>query len=379
MPTMKAVVKVRPERGGAELKDVDTPTIRPDEVLVRVQATSICGTDVHIYEWNPWAQRRLGEKQLPQILGHEVAGEVVETGQAVKSIKKGDYVSCETHIYDPGDLTSLLGQKHIGEHMQILGVDRDGVFAEYVSVPERVCWRNDLSIPPEFACVQEPMGNGVYAVLGEDADVAGKTMVIIGDGPTALFATGVARACGVAKIILVGYSDFNMNIAHKMGADHTLDIKETSLDERHKFILDQTDGYGVDISLEMVGGEKPIEEALLHLRKGGRLTAFGVASEAKVPMDYNNGIVFKGAQIHGINGRKIFDTWYRMRNLLTAKRVDISPVVTHVMALEEYVKGFEMLLVEPRQAAKIVLFPDSDELKAAKERLDEKRDMPSAD
>lgn len=379
MSKMKAVVKVKPEKGGAELAYVDIPTLNPDEVLIRVQATSICGTDVHIYEWNPWAQRRIGEKRLPQILGHEVAGEIVEVGPAVKSIKKGDYVSSETHIYDPGDLTSLLGQRHIGEHMQILGVDRDGVFAEYVMVPERVCWVNDRSIPPEFASVQEPLGNGVYAVLGEDADVAGKSMVIVGDGPTALFATGVARACGVAKIILVGYSDFNMDIAKKMGADYILDIKKSTMEERHKFILEQTDGYGVDISLEMVGGEVPITEAFTHLRKGGRLTAFGITTEAAVPIDYNNWIVFKGAQIHGINGRKVFDTWYRMRGLLAGERLDISPIVTHVMALEAYEKGFEMLLAEPRLAAKIVLFPDRDELAAANERLSEKRDMPAAD
>ncbi|MBD3284777.1 zinc-binding dehydrogenase, partial [candidate division WOR-3 bacterium] len=284
----------------------------------------------------------------------------------------------ETHIFNPGDLQSLLGQRHIGKNMEILGVDRDGVFAEYVMLPERVCWINDRSIPPEFASVQEPLGNGVYAALGEDADVAGKSMVIIGDGPTALFATGVARAAGVAKIILVGYSDFNMNIAKKMGADYILDIKETSLEERHKFVLDETSGYGVDISLEMVGGEVPVREAMTHLRKGGRLTAFGVAAEARVPVDYNNGIVFKGAQIHGVNGRKVFDTWYRMRSLLAARRLDISPVVTHVMGLEDYEKGFEMLVSEPRRAAKIVLFPDSGELTSARERLGQKRDMPSA-
>ncbi|MBN2379797.1 alcohol dehydrogenase catalytic domain-containing protein [candidate division WOR-3 bacterium] len=379
MSKMKAVVKVKPERGGAELQDVDIPTIAAGEVLVKVQATSICGTDVHIYEWNPWAERRIGRDKLPQILGHEVAGEVVEVGPYVQNIKKGDYISSETHIFNPGDLQSLLGQRHIGKNMEILGVDRDGVFAEYVMLPERVCWINDRSIPPEFASVQEPLGNGVYAVLGEDADVAGKSMVIIGDGPTALFATGVARAAGVAKIILVGYSDFNMGLAKKMGADHVLDIKETSMEERSDFVLAETAGYGVDISLEMVGGEVPIKEALTHLRKGGRLTAFGVAAEAQLPIDYNNGIVFKGAQIHGVNGRKVFDTWYRMRNLLGSKRLDISPVVTHVMGLVEYEKGFEMLLAEPRKAAKIVLFPDEGELAAAKERMEEKRDMPAAD
>lgn len=379
MSKMKAVVKVKAERGGAELQDVDIPTITAGEVLVRVQATSVCGTDVHIYEWNAWADRRIGAGRLPQILGHEVAGVVVEVGPHVQSIKKGDYISSETHIFNPGDLQSLLGQKHIGKNMEILGVDRDGVFAEYVMLPERVCWVNDRSIPPEFASVQEPLGNGVYAVLGEDADVAGKSMVIVGDGPTALFAAGVARTAGVAKIILIGYSNYNLDIARRMGADHILDIKKTTLEERSRFILDETSGYGVDISLEMVGGEAPVREALTHLRKGGRLTAFGVAAEAQVPIDYNDGIVFKGAQVHGINGRKVFDTWYRMRNLLAAKRLDISPVITHVMALEEYEKAFEMLIAEPRQAAKIVLFPDADELAAAKERLEEKRDMPAAD
>lgn len=379
MSKMKAVVKVKPEKGGAELQDVDVPTIGPGQVLVRVQATSICGTDVHIYEWNPWASRRVGVERLPQILGHEVAGEVMEIGPHVENLKKGDYISSETHIFNPGDLQSLLGQKHIGKNMEILGVDRDGVFAEYVMLPERVCWINDRTIPPEFASVQEPLGNGVYAVLGEDADVAGKSMVIVGDGPTALFATAVARTVGVAKIILVGFSDFNMEIARKMGADYLLDIKETTLEERNQFVMEQTQGYGVDISLEMVGGEVPVKEALTHLRKGGRLTAFGVAAEVQVPLDYNNGIVFKGAQIHGVNGRKVFDTWYRMRNLLAAKRMDISPVVTHVMDLEDFEKGFEMLLAEPRKAAKIVLFPDNGELKAAKERMEEKRDMPAAD
>ncbi len=379
MPKMKAVVKVKPVRGGAELQDVDIPTLGADEVLVRVQAASICGTDVHIYEWNAWADRRIGSVNLPQILGHEVAGEVVEIGSHVQNIKKGDYISSETHIFNPGDLQSLLGQRHIGKNMEILGVDRDGVFAEYVMLPERVCWVNDRSIPPEFASVQEPLGNGVYAVLGENADVAGKTMVIVGDGPTALFATGVARACGVAKIIVVGFSDYNLDIARKMGADHILDIKKTSLEERRDFVLQQTGGYGVDISLEMVGGETPIREAFTHLRKGGRITAFGVASEAQVPIDYNDSIVFKGAQIHGINGRKVFDTWYRMRGLLSGKRLDISPVVTHITALEEYEKGFDMLMANPRKTAKIVLFPDNAELKAAKERLAEKTDMPAAD
>ena len=199
MATMKAVVKTKPELG-AELLDKPVPKPQSDWVVVKVRATSICGTDVHIYKWDPWSAERIGAKALPQILGHEVAGEVVEVGGHCKRIKVGDYISAETHIYDPGDLTSMLGSFHVGMNMKILGVDFDGCFAEYFALPESICWPNDPSIPPEVAAIQEPLGNATYAVLGEDADVAGKTMVITGDGPISLFASGVARACGAARI-----------------------------------------------------------------------------------------------------------------------------------------------------------------------------------
>ena len=158
--------------------DFDIPKIAEDQVLVKVKATSICGTDVHIYKWDPWSQGRIGEKALPQIMGHEVAGEVVEVGKSVKKIKLGDLISAETHIPHPGDLQAQLCQMHIGERMKILGVDCHGSFAEYFAVPEVVCWVNDKSIPPEYASIQEPLGNATYATLGEDADVAGKSMVI---------------------------------------------------------------------------------------------------------------------------------------------------------------------------------------------------------
>ncbi|MEO0115469.1 MAG: alcohol dehydrogenase catalytic domain-containing protein [candidate division WOR-3 bacterium] len=364
---MKAVVKTRPDFG-AEYKEVESPKPKSDWVVVKVKATSICGTDVHIYKWDPWAQSRIGEKRLPQILGHEVAGEVVEVGSSVKRVKVGDYVSAETHIYDPADLTALLGQFHIGEHMKILGVDCDGAFAEYFAIPESVCWLNDKSIPPEFATIQEPLGNACYAVLGEDNDVAGKTMVITGDGPISLFAVGVARVCGVAKIFLIGKYDFNMAIGKKMGADYLLYTNKTTADERLTFVRDHTNGQGVDIALEMVGSNESIVDCFRMVRKGGRVTAFGIAPTSPLMVDYNNGIVFKGCQIHGINGRKMFDTWYRNRNLLASGRLDPSPVITHMFALEEYDKGFSLMLERPRQSAKIVLFPDKNELAAAKQR-----------
>ena len=371
METMKAVVKVGPEFG-AELQDKPMPRPKPDWVLVKVRATSICGTDVHIYKWDPWSASRIGEKALPQILGHEVAGEVVEVGPHCKRIKVGDYISAETHIYDPGDLTSMLGSFHVGKNMKILGVDFDGCFAEYFALPEAICWPNDSSIPPAIACIQEPLGNAAYAVLGEDADVAGKTMVITGDGPISLFAIGVARTCGVAKIIHCGKYDFNMEIARTMGADHQLYTNKTTHEERLEFVMDHTGGDGVDIALEMVGSQDSIDDCFAMVRKAGRVTAFGIAPESPVPIDYNNGIVFKGCQIHGNNGRKIFDTWYRNRNLLANGRLDPTPVITNVFPLSEFATGFEKMIERPRKSARVVLFPNQEECQAAVKALGKK-------
>lgn len=363
---MKAIVKTKPEPG-AELKEVPEPWISPDQVLVKVRATSICGTDVHIYKWDPWAQGRIGTKGLPQILGHELAGEVVQVGSHVTRIKVGDYVSAETHIYDPGDLTALLGQKHLGEHMKILGVDCDGAFAEYIAVPERVCWVNDPALPPEFATIQEPLGNAVYAVLGEDNDVAGKSMVIFGDGPAGILSAGVARVCGATPIFLVGRSPITLEIGRKMGADHTLSL-EMAPEERISYILDYTHGNGVDIVLEMAGSPQAVSEGFKVLRRGGRFTAFGVLSNSEINLDYNNNIVFKGIQIHGISGRKIFDTWYRVASFLSSRRLDPTPAITHLMLLDDFEEGFQAAIARPRHCVKAVLFPDSKELENAKKR-----------
>jgi threonine 3-dehydrogenase len=365
--TMKAVVKTRGEPG-AELREVETPRIAPHEVLVKVRATSICGTDVHIYQWDDWSANRIGAGRLPQILGHEVAGEVVEVGPHVRSIREGDFVSAETHIYDPRDITALVGQYHIGDHMEILGVDRDGAFAEYIAVPESVCWVNDPSIPPEYASVQEPLGNAVYTVLGEDHDVAGRSVAIVGDGPIACFAVGVARLCGATDIFLVGMSELGMETGKRMGADHLLWVGRDDGIDHEAYVRDHTRGAGVDIALEMAGAPGAVHESLRLLRKGGRFSAFGVLSGGTIELDYNDSFVFKGIQVHGINGRKIFDTWYRVRNFLSSGRLDIGPVVTDLLPLEDFEQGFAGMTANPRRSMKVVLFPDGEELSAARAR-----------
>lgn len=360
---MKAIVKTRPETG-ATLMEVPIPTPGPDEVLLNVKATSICGTDVHIYKWDSWSQNRIGAKALPQTLGHECTGEVVEVGSSVRRIKVGDNISVETHIPDPDDVQTLLGQMHIGEHMKIVGVDCNGSFAEYIAVPEVVCWKNDPCIPPEYASIQEPLGNACYCLLGEDADVAGKTMVILGDGPIGLMAAAIARTVGVTKIFVTGLFDYCLDIAKNVGADHVLNAGDPNLD-RVAFVKDHTGGFGADIVLEMSGAKPAVAEGFKMLRKGGRFSAFGLLGDSEISLNYNSEIVFKGSQIYGINGRKMFDTWYRVRNLLASGRLDLSRIVTGVIRLEDYEEGFRQMMEIPRRSAKIVMFPDQAELAKA--------------
>lgn len=364
---MKAIVKTKAGKG-AELIDVPIPEIADDEVLVKVKAVGICGTDVHIYNWDQWSQNRIGEKKLPQILGHEMSGIVEKVGPSVKGVTAGDYVSAETHIYFPKDLNAMLEQKHIGEAMEILGVDRNGVFAEYVNIPERVLWHNDRQIPFELAAIQEPLGNACYAVLGEDCNIAGKSMVITGDGPISLMAIAIARVCGVTKIFLIGMSDRMMAIAKELGADHILSVNQTTPTERVQLVKDNTYGAGADIALEIVGNQQSVIDAFNCVRKGGRVSAFGISPQPKIEIDYDNYIVFKGIQIHGISGRKIFDTWYRVRNLLASGRLNINSIITDILPMQDFDEAFEKLTAANRNSAKIVMFPDQQDMAQALKR-----------
>ena len=347
---MKAVVKTKPETG-AELLDVEMPRAGSDEVLIQVKATSICGTDVHIYQWERWAQRRIGTARLPQILGHEMAGEVVEAGPGVRKVKPGDYVSIETHLPCGECPQCLRGQMHVCHNLKIFGVDRDGCFAEYVAVPETVVWKNDHSIPLEYASVQEPLGNAVYCTLVEP--VAGKTVLIFGDGPIALFATGVARVSGATRIVLAGMEPARLEIARRMGADEVINVRQQ---DPVQIIHDGTHGIGVDVVLEMAGAQKAIEQSFKCVRKGGRVCAFGIPS-GPVELDWNDAIVFRGVTVYGINGRLMFDTWITVQNLLASKRLDISPVVTHKLPLADFERGFDLMIASPKSSGKVVLFP----------------------
>ncbi len=344
---MLAAVKTRPE-AGFELIDVDIPKPGPDEVLIQVKAASICGTDKHILQWDPWAQSRI---KPPMIFGHECCGIVVETGKNVKRVRTGDYISAETHIPCQHCFQCRTGNMHLCKNLVILGVDRDGIFAEYAIIPEICCWKNHPDLPLDIASVQEPFGNAVYTVM--ESNVGAKRIAIIGDGPTANFACGVASVVGASLIYSLGMADFNLNICKKMGADIAINV--TKEKDYVKRIIDETDG-GVDVVLDMAGNKNAVSDGFSILRKTGTYTSFGISS-TPFEFDMANNIVFKGAKVIGINGRKMFETWYQIRNLLDYKQLNIAPVITHHFAFKDFGKAAETALSPEIDSSKVVLMP----------------------
>ncbi len=334
---MKAVAKLTPAPG-AELIDVKIPTPRPKEVLIRVVATSICGTDLHIYEWNEWAQERINP---PQILGHELAGYIEEIGGEVDSFSVGDYVSVETHLYCGHCKTCRNGKPHICNNLLIIGVDCDGSFAQYIAVPENVIWVNDPALPHEIATLQEPFGNAVHTV--QTADVAGKRVVIFGDGPIGIMAASIAKAEGAATVLLVGLSDVRLEKGRIMGADEVINAQCEPVEEMIKH---------TDVVLEMSGSPIAIKQGLNLLENGGIFVAFGLP-DTPVPIDISEEIVFKEVTIKGVVGREIFSSWERGQQLL--QRIDLAPLVTHQLPLAEYERGIN--LQKNYEAVKVVLLP----------------------
>ncbi len=342
---MLAAMKTKPS-AGAELAVIDIPKPKPDEVLIKVKAASICGTDKHIYTWDKWSQGRI---KPPMVFGHECCGEVVEIGSFVKGIKVGDYISAETHVPCGHCYQCRTGDMHVCRNVSILGVDRNGIFAEYAVVPEICCWKNDSSLSVEIASIQEPFGNATYTVM--ESNVSAKKIAIIGDGPIAAFACGVAHAVGAARIYNLGMIEFNLEICRKMGADISINVtQEKNYRER---ILEETDG-GVDIVLDMAGNKAAVHDGFAILRRMGTFTAFGIAP-APFEFDMAESVVFKGAKIIGISGRKMFETWYQLRNLLDTGKVDPRPVITHRFPFKDFIKAMDLATSHKIPSSKIVL------------------------
>ncbi|GFZ77523.1 L-threonine 3-dehydrogenase [Paenibacillus marchantiophytorum] len=335
---------VKEQRGpGAVLKEVPVPICGEDEVLVKIKATSICGTDVHIYKWDAWADQTV---LTPNVFGHEFAGIVVETGARATGVKIGDHVSAEGHIVCGICKACRTGNAHVCPNTKSFGITAPGCFAEYAVVKASNIIHNDATLPFEIACLQDPLGNAVQTVLS--GDIVGKSVAIIGVGPIGLLAIKVARACGAGTIYAVDINANRLQMAMDMGADHGIHALETRTSEA---LLALTDGEGVEVVLEMSGSPQAIAEGFQAAAKAGRVSLLGIPTR-EVSLDVTNHIIFKGLRVEGITGRKMYDSWYQMKGLLNQKRIDLASVITHRFTLDHYEEAFR--LMAEGQCGKIV-------------------------
>ncbi|HXX27534.1 MAG TPA: L-threonine 3-dehydrogenase [Terriglobales bacterium] len=344
--TMLAVVKQQ-AAPGVEIREVKLPALGSSDVLVKVKVASICGTDLHIYEWDRWAQRRIHPPLIP---GHEFCGNVVAVGNEVTNVREGDFVSAEMHVACGTCLQCRTGEAHICQRVKIIGVDADGAFAEYVVIPESNIWALDPAIPQEYASILDPLGNAVHAVLA--GEIAGKTVAITGCGPIGLFSIAVARAVGAAQVFALEVNEHRRGIAQQMKADLTLDPTREDI---VSVIMAQTAGLGVDVVLEMAGHPQAIRTAFDIVRRGGRISLLGLTSKP-VSLNFSEDIIFKGITIQGINGRRMYQTWYQMTALLKNQKLDLHPVITDRIAIEDFSKGMDRL--KTGESSKILVYPN---------------------
>ncbi len=343
---MRAIMKPRSE-AGLTLNDAPLPRINSDEVMVKVRRVGICGTDLHIYEWDQWAQRRV---RPPLILGHEFMGEVVETGATAKGISVGDRVSAESHYVCGHCEMCRTGLAHVCRDTKILGVDQNGAFADYVAVPAANIVPLPASIPDDHAAVFDPLGNAFHTVL--HTDISGRIVAIVGCGPIGLFATGIAKAAGAAMTIAVEPHPGRRALARRLGADHALDPGDGDMVEA---VAELTRGYGADVVCEMSGHPKGVRSALQMCRNGGCVRLLGLPRN-NVDINLARDIIFKGLSVYGVAGRRMYDTWVQMRSFLASGLLDIDPVITHRLPFEDFETGIEVM--RSGEAAKVVLSLD---------------------
>ena len=346
--TMRAVRKLGAGRGGAVV-DVPIPRVGSNEVLVRVEAASICGTDLHIWNWDDWSASRV---RPPITLGHEMAGTVVEVGTGMERTVVGDFVSAESHVTCGVCFQCRTGQAHMCPQTSILGVDRDGCFAEYVAIPEKVLWHTDRNrLPPEIATLQEPFGNAVFSALAHH--LTGQSVGVLGCGPIGLFSIAIAKTSGASRVVASDVNDYRLSLARALGADEVFCPSEGTGQETAAW-LSQAGGYGVDIVLEMSGAPAAIDAAFKGVRRGGHVSLVGIPAKP-VLIDVAEDMIFKNLTVLAFNGRRIFETWYKTRLLLETGVVDLAPLVTHRMPLEAIDEA--MTLLARGQAGKVILLP----------------------
>ncbi len=339
---MKAYVKSE-RKPGFELKEKEMPKdIKDNEVLIKVLSASLCGTDVHIYNWDKWAQNRIVP---PLTIGHEFSGRVVEVGKNVTRVEVGDVVASETHVVCGVCEFCRRGQGHICENTKIIGVDIDGAFAEYIKMPEDNLYVDKSGLDHKLLSVLEPLGNAVHTTL--HFDIVMKEVVVIGCGPIGLMSIDILKSSGAKKIIAIDTNKTRMDIAKSLGADVVIDAINEDVVKR---VLAETKG-GADVVLEFSGSDIAFNQGLKYIKPGGNMALLGVFSKDAV-IDLNE-VVFKGITMYGVTGRKMYENWQQIANLLEAKKLHLDKIVTHYLTFDEMDKAFEIM--QSKDCGKVVL------------------------
>lgn len=338
---MKAIAKTRPAPG-VEIIDAPEPTVGSGSVKIQLEAASVCGTDLHIYSWDGWSASRI---HPPRIIGHEFCGTIVELGEGVTDRAVGDFVASESHIVCGHCRQCLNGQGHVCVNTRILGVDVDGGFAPYVVIPKDNARPTSRSVPPRIAAFQDALGNAVHTVMA--GPVEGQTILITGMGPIGLFAVSICKALGAEKVIVTEVSPYRIELAEQVGADVILNSKTQNVEAELCRLAPQ----GVDATLEMSGHPSQLALAVDHTRPGGRISLLGVYPDNVQNVDIN-AVIFKGIDVQGIVGRRLWQTWEQMGELLSSGKLNLDPVITHEMHYTEFQQAME--LMKAGKAGKVV-------------------------
>ena len=348
MNMMSAVVKKTAEQ--AEFVELPMPQCGPGQVLIKVRAAALCGTDMHIFEWNAWAQS-VG-MELPLVMGHECCGDVVAVGEGVCGVKVGDKVVAETHVPCGQCYQCMNGEQHICANLKMFGIHMNGCFAQYAVIPAICAKTIPQEISYDIGAVMEPLGTAVRAA--DEMRLAGANVMVLGCGPIGLFAVAAASCMGAAKIFATDISPTRMEIAKTMGATEVLNPLTQDV---KKIVLDATGDTGVDVVIEASGNVDALKGSFQYLRKGGRMALIGLPGKP-IEIELGRDIVFKEAKIIGIHGRKMFETWTQMENLLASGKLDVAPVITHTLPLRQWQQGVE--LAKTGQACKVIYHPWED-------------------
>ena len=338
---MKALVK-RHATKGIWLEDVPTPEVGLNDVLIRVHRTGICGTDVHIHEWDSWAQKTI---PVPMVVGHEFVGEIVSVGENVVDFFPGEIVSGEGHVVCGRCRNCLAGRRHLCKDTKGVGVNRPGAFAEYIALPMTNVWHHKPNIDKDVAAIFDPFGNAVHTALS--FPVLGEDVLITGAGPIGIMAAAVVRHAGARHVIITDVNPYRLDLARKMGVTLAANPKEVSLADIQKQ-LGMTEGF--DVGLEMSGNPNAFRDMLANMSHGGKIAMLGIPS-AEMSIDWNT-VVFSMLTIKGIYGREMYETWYKMSVMLESG-LDIRPVITHRLHFSEFQQGFDAML--SGQSGKVVL------------------------